>query len=144
MNIIFICTGNSVRSQMAEGFAKYYGEKYKIADLNVSSAGVNPKPVNPFAIAVMLEKNIDISRQKSKSMDVFDLNTFDYVITLCGDARDNCPLIASNNIKLHWDLIDPAGVEGNNDEKLKSFRTVRDEIEENVMNLFKDAIIKNK
>ncbi len=139
MNIIFICTGNSARSQMAEGFAKYYGEKYKIADLNISSAGVNPKPVNPFATGVMFEKNIDISKQKSKSMNVFDLNTFDYVITLCGDARDNCPLISSDNIKLHWDLIDPAGVSGNNDEKLKAFRTIRDEIEEKVINLLKDA-----
>ncbi|RZD17251.1 MAG: arsenate reductase ArsC [Candidatus Acididesulfobacter guangdongensis] len=139
MNIIFICTGNSARSQMAEGFAKYYGEKYKIADLNVSSAGVNPKPVNPFAIAVMLEKNIDISRQKSKSMEVFDLNTFDYVITLCGDARDNCPLITSENIKLHWDLIDPAGIEGDNDDRLKAFRDIRDEIEKRV-----EALLKNQ
>jgi arsenate reductase len=138
MNIIFICTGNSARSQMAEGFAKFYGEKYKIADLNISSAGVNPKPVNPFAIGVMFEKNIDISKQKSKSVDVFDLNTFDYVITLCGDARDNCPLITSNNIKLHWDLIDPAGVIGDNDDKLKAFRAVRDEIEERIAALLKE------
>ena len=144
MNVIFICTGNSARSQMAEGFAKYYAEKYKKIDLNISSAGVNPKPINPFAISVMLEKDIDISMQKSKPINIFDLNTFDYVITLCGDARDNCPVINSNKIQLHWDLIDPAGIEGNNDEKLKAFRTVRDEIEEKVMNLFKDAIIKNK
>jgi len=139
MNIIFICTGNSARSQMAEGFAKYYGEKRKIADLNVSSAGVNPKPLNPLAVAVMMEKNIDISRQKSKSLNIFDLNTFDYVITLCGDARDNCPLITSNNIKLHWDLIDPAGIEGDNDDRLKAFRDIRDEIEKRV-----EALLKNQ
>ena len=138
MNIIFICTGNSARSQMAEGFAKYYGEKRKIADLNVASAGVNPRPVNPLAVAVMMEKNIDISRQKSKSVNIFDLNTFDYVITLCGDARDNCPLITSNNIKLHWDLIDPAGIEGDNDERLKAFRDIRDEIEKRVEDLLKN------
>jgi arsenate reductase len=138
MNIIFICTGNSARSQMAEGFAKYYGEKRKIADLSVSSAGVNPRPVNPLAVAVMMEKNIDISRQKSKSVNIFDLNTFDYVITLCGDARDNCPLITSNNIKLHWDLIDPAGIEGDNDERLKAFRDIRDEIEKRVEDLLKN------
>lgn len=135
MNVIFICTGNSARSQIAEGFAKYYGEKYKIANLNISSAGVNPKPLNPMAIGVMLEKGIDISMQRSKSINQFDLNTFDYVITLCGDARDNCPVINSNKIKLHWDLIDPAGIEGNNDEKLKVFRIARDEIEEKVMKL---------
>jgi arsenate reductase len=138
MNIIFICTGNSARSQMAEGFAKYYGEKRKIADLNVASAGVNPRPVNPLAVAVMMEKNIDISRQKSKSVNIFDLNAFDYVITLCGDARDNCPLITSNNIKLHWDLIDPAGIEGDNDERLKAFRDIRDEIEKRVEDLLKN------
>ena len=138
MNIIFICTGNSARSQMAEGFAKYYGEKRKIADLNVASAGVNPRPVNPLAVAVMMEKNIDISRQKSKSVNIFDLNAFDYVITLCGDARDNCPLITSNNIKLHWDLIDPAGIEGDNDDRLKAFRDIRDEIEKRVGALLKN------
>ncbi len=138
MNIIFICTGNSARSQMAEGFAKYYGEKRKIADLNVASAGVNPRPVNPLAVAVMMEKNIDISRQKSKSVNIFDLNAFDYVITLCGDARDNCPLITSNNIKLHWDLIEPAGIEGDNDERLKAFRDIRDEIEKRVEDLLKN------
>lgn len=90
--IIFLCTGNSVRSQMAEGFANHIKKRmYSGKDLLILSAGVEPKPINPLSIKVMSEKGVDISNYKSKSLDDIDLTNADYIITLCGDARDRCP-----------------------------------------------------
>ncbi len=130
MKIIFLCTGNSARSQMAEGFAEDLKEKvYKDKDLVILSAGVSPKPVNPLSIKVMAEKGIDLTGHKSKSLDDIDLTNADYIITLCGDAKDNCPYVGAKTKNLHWDLLDPANAEGSEEEKLNFFRKIRDEIE---------------
>lgn len=126
--IYFICTGNSCRSQMAEGFGKkYLGDEY-----NVYSAGVEAHGLNPRAVKVMAEAGIDISQQTSDIIDPELLNQADYVITLCGDARDRCPLTPSHVKRDHWGFEDPARAEGSEEEQLKVFRRVRDEIEERI------------
>ncbi|WP_029521666.1 arsenate reductase ArsC [Persephonella sp. KM09-Lau-8] len=134
IKIGFICTGNSARSQMAEGFGKYYAKKLG-KDIEIYSAGSNPSGyVHPFAIKVMTEKGLDISQNKSKSLDDIPLNELDYVITLCGDAAETCPVVPGANTQ-HWGLPDPAKAEGTEEEKLQTFRQIRDKIEEKVKNL---------
>ena len=134
IKIGFICTGNSARSQMADGFGKYYAKKLD-KDVDVYSAGSNPSGyVHPLAIKVMAEKGIDISNNKSKSLDEVPLKELDYVITLCGDAAETCPVVPGANTQ-HWGLPDPARAEGTEKEKLEVFRRIRDEIEEKVKNL---------
>ncbi|RMA93087.1 arsenate reductase ArsC [Hydrogenothermus marinus] len=137
VKIGFICTGNSARSQMAEGFGKYYAEKLD-KNVEVYSAGSNPSGyVHPLAIKVMAEKGIDISQNKSKSLNDIPLNELDYVITLCGDAAETCPVVPGVNTQ-HWGLPDPARAEGTEEEKLETFRKIRDQIEEKVANLLKN------
>ena len=141
MKIIFLCTGNSARSQMAEGFARDLKEKiYKDKNLLILSAGVSPKPVNPLSIKVMAEKGIDLTKYKSKSLDDIDLTNADYIITLCGDAKDNCPYVGAKTKNLHWDLLDPANAEGSEEEKLNFFRKIRDDIEIRVKDFLKTII----
>ncbi len=131
IKIGFICTGNSARSQIAEGFGKYYAKKLD-KDVEIYSAGSKPSGyVHPLAVEVMKEKGIDISKNKSKSLEDIPLNELDYVITLCGDAAENCPVIPNANT-IHWGLPDPAKAEGSKEEKLKTFRQIRDEIEKRV------------
>ena len=138
MKIIFLCTGNSARSQMAEGFAKDLKEKlHKDKDLVISSAGISPKPINPLSIKVMSEIGIDLTGHKSKSLDDIDLTNADYIITLCGDAKDNCPYVGAKTKNLHWNLLDPANAEGSEEEKLDFFRKIRDDIEVRVKDFFK-------
>ena len=141
MKIIFLCTGNSARSQMAEGFARELKEKiYKDKNLLILSAGVSPKPVNPLSIKVMAERGIDLTNYKSKSLDDIDLTNADYIITLCGDAKDNCPYVGAKTKNLHWDLLDPANAEGSEEEKLNFFRKIRDDIEIRVKDFLKTII----
>ncbi|RZD15349.1 MAG: arsenate reductase ArsC [Candidatus Acidulodesulfobacterium ferriphilum] len=141
MKIIFLCAGNSARSQMAEGFTRDLKEKiYKDKNLIILSAGVSPKPVNPLTVKVMAEKGIDLTEYKSKSLDDIDLTNADYIITLCGDAKDNCPYVGAKTKNLHWDLLDPANVEGSEEEKLDFFRKIRDEIEIRVKDFLKTII----
>ncbi len=138
VKIVFLCTGNSARSQIAEGFAKDLKEKLiKDKEMEILSAGVSPKPLNPLSIQVMAEKGIDLSNNKSKSIEDIDLTDADYIITLCGDARDNCPYVGAKTENLHWDLLDPANAEGSEDEKLNFFRKIRDEIEIEVKDFLK-------
>ncbi len=137
IKIGFICTGNSARSQIAEGFGKYYAKRL-CKDIEVHSAGSNPSGyVHPLAIEVMKEKGIDISKNKSKSLEDIPLNELDYIITLCGDAAENCPVVPNANT-IHWGLPDPAKAKGNEEEKLKTFREIRDEIEKRVIKLIKE------
>ncbi|WP_457635992.1 arsenate reductase ArsC [Persephonella sp.] len=134
IKIGFICTGNSARSQMAEGFGKYYAKKLG-KDIEVYSAGSDPSGyVHPLAVKVTAEKGIDISKNRSKSLKEIPLNELDYVITLCGDAAENCPVVVGAKT-IHWGLPDPAKAEGTKEEKLKAFREIRDKIEEKVKNL---------
>lgn len=124
LKVMFLCTGNSCRSQMAEGFAKEYGKGV----IEPYSAGLNPSKVNPFAIEVMHEKGIDISQQSSKVIDSNLLKTMDVVITLCSHAESSCPVILPPQKRMHWPINDPAQVTGSRDEIVDAFRKARDEI----------------
>lgn len=131
--ILFICTHNSARSQMAEGIMKsLYGEYY-----DVYSAGTVPSEVNPYAIKVMSEIGLDISKQRSKSIDEFRDFRFDYVITVCDQAKESCPFFPGGVI-IHKGFKDPSQSRGTEDEILTEFRKVRDEIKIWIKQTFKD------
>lgn len=129
--VYFLCTGNACRSQMAEGFAReLLGPSWRVA-----SAGVEMHGLNPNAVKVMAEVGVDITAHYSKLIDTDYLNSADLVITLCGDARDKCPMTPPSVEKQHWPLPDPAGATGSEAEKLAVFRSVRDEIRNRVLAL---------
>ena len=132
--VLFLCTGNSARSQMAEGLLRHYGEgKFK-----VTSAGIAPVGVNPNAIAVMKEIGIDISDQSSNQIKKDMLDQADLLITLCGDARESCPVVPAKMEKRHWDLEDPARAEGTEEQVLAKFREIRDQIKKHVEQLVEE------
>lgn len=122
--IYFLCTGNSCRSQMAEGWAKHYLGQ----DWEVKSAGIEAHGLNPNAVKAMKEVGIDISNQTSEIIDTDVLNHANMAITLCGDAVDSCPITPPQVKREHWGFDDPAKVEGTDEEKWASFQRVRDEI----------------
>jgi arsenate reductase len=127
--VLFLCTGNSARSQMAEGFLRHMaGDKFE-----VFSAGIKPTQINPLAIKVMAEAGVDISKHRSKSAMEFIGENFDYVITVCDNARQTCPVFPGNYEKVHWDLEDPAIAQGTEEEKLEIFRKTRDKIKEFIL-----------
>ncbi|MGH9338821.1 MAG: arsenate reductase ArsC [Acidobacteriota bacterium] len=128
IRILFVCTGNSARSQMAEGFARYYGGDY----VHTDSAGTDPKGLNPYALWAMNETGIDISHQTSDALSSKRLEDYDYLVTLCGDARDSCPVLPPQVKSEHWPLADPAKVRGKPSEMIASFRIVRFQIEQRV------------
>ena len=134
MKILFLCTGNSCRSQMAEGFLKKYKKNWC-----VKSAGISPQGLNPWAVKVMDEINIDISKQESKGLENFLSETFDYVITVCNNAKESCPVFSGKTKHIHWNLIDPAKIRGTLEDKLSIFREVRDEIQENILEFLESA-----
>ena len=126
--VLFLCTGNSCRSQMAEGFLRHLaGDKFE-----VFSAGVKPTQVNPLAVKVMAEVGIDISKHKSKSAMEFIGQQFDYVITVCDNAKQTCPVFPGHYEKLHWSLEDPAEAEGGEEERMVVFREIRDKIKQKI------------
>ncbi len=137
MKILILCTGNSCRSQMAEGFLKSYNN-----NLNVYSAGTSPaNEMHPKAIRVMAEEGIDISSHNPKLVDEFLKDSFDYVITVCGDAKENCPIFLGDVKKrLHIGFEDPAKATGSEEEILKEFRRIRDEIKEGFYSLYKENL----
>ena len=123
--VLILCTGNSARSQMAEGLLRHLGgEKFE-----VFSAGTRPRVVRPEAIAALKERGIDISNHRSKSVDEFVDQPFDYVITVCDNAKESCPVFPTKTTQIHWSFDDPAAVKGDEEMRLKEFRRVRDEIE---------------
>ena len=122
--VLILCTGNSARSQMAEGLLRAFGR----GRLDVSSAGTRPSSVRPEAIAVMAENGIDISGHRSKHLDEFTTEPFDVVITVCDSANETCPVFPGAPRRLHWSVPDPAAIEGTEAERLAAFRTVRDEL----------------
>lgn len=128
--VLFLCTGNSARSQMAEGWLRALGGNA----FEVASAGTQPSFVHPLAIEVMRERGIDLSAHRSKSIDEFRDVEFDLVITVCDGARDACPFFPGKR-RLHWSLSDPAAVEGDAQTRLAAFRRARDEIESLVRGL---------
>jgi arsenate reductase len=122
--VLILCTGNSARSQMAEGLLRHdAGERFV-----VESAGTKPSHVRPEAIAVMKELGIDISGHRSKSVDEFEGTEFDYVLTVCDKAKENCPVFPGHANRLHRNFEDPAATEGSEAVRLAVFRRVRDEI----------------
>ena len=124
MRVLILCTGNSARSQMAEGLLRHdAGNVYE-----VFSAGTKPSHVRPEAIVVMREVGIDISGHRSKSVDEFAGQDFDYVITVCDNAKQSCPVFPVKKKRIHWSIEDPAAVQGSQGEALTAFRRVRDEL----------------
>lgn len=125
--VLFLCTGNSARSQIAEAFLRKYGSDR----FEVHSAGLEPKGLNPFTVKVMQEIGIDVSGQTSKGVDTYLGKTlFQYLVTVCDDADKNCPTVWPGvGNRMHWSFQDPATAEGTEEEKLAKFREVRDLIE---------------
>ena len=120
MRVLILCTGNSARSQMAEGLLRHdAGDVYE-----VFSAGTKPTRVRPEAITVMREVGIDISGHRSKSVDEFAGQDFDYVITVCDNAKESCPIFPAKTKRIHWSIEDPAAVQGSEEETLTAFRRV--------------------
>ena len=124
MRILILCTGNSARSQMAEGLLRHDGGN----SYQVSSAGTKPSHVRPEAIAVMREIGIDISGHHSKSVEEFGGQQFDYVITVCDNANESCPVFPATTKRIHWSIEDPAAVAGSEIERQEAFRRIRDEL----------------
>ncbi len=129
--VLFVCTGNSCRSQMAEGWLRALSP----GCIAANSAGISPHGQNPHAIAVMAEAGVDISRQSSKELTLDHLRWADLVITVCGDAEETCPLLPPGTRKEHWPLTDPAKASGSEDEILAVFRASRDDIRNRVADL---------
>ena len=130
--ILFLCTHNSCRSQMAEGLANHYLG----GNIQAFSAGTEATSVNSMAIKVLMELGIDISGQRSKTLGEFSGDSFDYVITLCGDANENCPLFFGGVQRIHQGFDDPSRLIGSEEELLPEFRRVRDEIKEWIVQCF--------
>jgi arsenate reductase len=123
--VLFICTGNSCRSQMAEGMLRTMADQH----FDVFSAGSKPTGhIHPLAIETMCEIGMDISGQSSKSVDQFKDQSFDFVITVCDAARETCPVFTGVTKQLHWSFEDPAQATGTPEQKLRIFRRIRDEI----------------
>ncbi|PKH09192.1 arsenate reductase (thioredoxin) [Planomicrobium sp. MB-3u-38] len=126
--LYFLCTGNSCRSQMAEGWGKeILGDEWQVL-----SAGIEAHGLNPNAVKAMNEVDIDISNQTSDIIDMDTLNNADFVVTLCGDAADKCPMTPPHVKRDHWGFVDPAKAEGTEEEKWAVFQSVRDEIGERI------------
>jgi arsenate reductase len=122
--VLILCTGNSARSQMAEGLLRHdAGERF-----TVESAGTKPSSVRPEAIAVMREVGIDITSHRSKHVDEFEGQDFDYVLTVCCNAKESCPVFFGKATRLHHSFNDPAAVDGSEPTRLGEFRRVRDEL----------------
>ena len=124
--VLFLCTHNSARSQIAEGLLrKMAGDQFE-----VFSAGTEQTRVQPLAIEAMRESGIDISGHRSKTLDEFAGDTFDYVITVCDRANESCPIFPGTTERIHWSFDDPTAVMGTDEQKLRAFRTVRDAIQQ--------------
>jgi arsenate reductase (thioredoxin) len=122
--VLIVCTGNSARSQMAEGLLRHEADDR----FDVASAGTHPSHVRPEAIAVMKEIGIDISQHRSKSVDEFIEQPLDIVVTVCDTAKETCPVFPGNVKRLHWPFDDLAAVEGSEDVRKAAFRRIRDQI----------------
>jgi arsenate reductase len=126
--VLFLCTGNSARSQMGEAFLRKYAGKY----FDVHSAGLEPKGLNPLTVQVMQEKGFDLSGHRSKGVTEYLGKTLvQILITVCDDAEKNCPTVWPGvNTRLHWSFEDPAAFVGTDEEKLAKFRQIRDQIDQ--------------
>jgi arsenate reductase len=138
LKVMFLCSANSCRSQMAEGLARKLGKGI----IEPHSAGLFAHYVHPRAIEVMKEIGIDISKQRSKNIDPAQLNEMDIIITLCHNAEATCPTTPPEIKRIHWPIKDPVGTTGTEEEIMQDFRRARDEIKEKILNLIEE--IKNK
>ena len=126
--VLFLCTGNSCRSQMSEGWLRRLaGDQF-----DVVSAGTHPVGLNPYAVAAMQEVGIDISNHVSERVDPYLGQEFDYVITVCDRAQENCPIFPGASKMLHWSFEDPAKATGSYEQQMIVFKNIRDEIEEQI------------
>lgn len=130
MRVLFVCTGNSARSQMAEGWLRHLSA----GRVEAASAGTEPRGLHPLAVRVMAERGVDISRQRSKHLSEVQGSRFDWVVTVCDRARQSCPVFPGART-VHWDLPDPAEARGSEDEVAEAFRRVRDELARRVAEL---------
>lgn len=135
MKVLILCTGNSARSQMAEGLLRHDGGP----DYEVFSAGTYPTSVRPEATQVMREVGIDISGHRSKSVDEFAGQHFDCVITVCDNARESCPVFPATTRRIHWSLEDPAAVQGSEEQRLAEFRRIRDQLRQRLGEFMKEG-----
>jgi arsenate reductase len=134
--ILFLCTGNSCRSQMAEGLVNHYlGDEWKAVSAGTAPAGY----VHPLAVQVMSELGIDISRQRSTSADDFRGTQFDTVVTVCDDAAENCPVWLGTGRKVHIGFEDPAKATGSDQERLAVFRRIRDDIRQEIFDFLENG-----
>lgn len=132
--VLVLCTGNSCRSQMAEGYFRHLAENR----FEVTSAGFEPTVVNPKAIQVMKEDGVDISNYISKNVNQFTDRKFDYIITVCDNARERCPYFPGKAERIHWSFEDPAAAEGSDEEILAVFRKVRNQIKAKITEFVKN------
>ena len=123
-SVLFICTHNAARSQMAEAILnRLYGDRY-----TASSAGTDPTQIDPFVVLVMKEIDIDVSNYRSKGLNIFKDSTLDYVITLCDQAKESCPYFPGGNLHLHRGFPDPSEFKGKPEYVINGYRRIRDEI----------------
>lgn len=133
--VLFLCTGNSARSQMAEAMLRKHGDD----KFEVYSAGLEPSVINPFTVKVLNEVGIDTSAQYSKSLNLFvGKMDFDYLITVCSNADEKCPYFPGMGQRLHWPFEDPAALVGSDEDKTAKFREIRDQIEEKMKTWLKE------
>lgn len=136
LHVLILCTGNSARSQMAEGLLRdVAGDRIEVA-----SAGVAPTHVRPEAIEAMKEIGIDISNHRSKSIDELITRAFDYVITVCDNANQHCPVFPGACRRIHWSIEDPAAVAGDDETRLEAFRSARNELRERLDKFIEDEV----
>lgn len=136
-NVLVLCTGNSCRSQIAHGYLVYF---LKDKEVKVYSAGVETHGVNPKAIAVMLEDNIDISHHTSNNVDEYTDVNFDFIITVCDNANERCPYFPSNSKRFHFNFPDPAKATGTEEEIMTEFRSVREMIKKYCQEFVKENL----
>ncbi len=129
IRVLFLCTHNSARSQMAEGIL---GEQSH-HQLQVFSAGADPTSIHPMGMKVMAEQGIDLRDKTAKSLDIFLNQPFDYVITVCDRALENCPLFPGNPVKIHWSIADPAEVDGSEEEQYAAFKQAADQLTHRIL-----------
>ncbi len=133
--VLILCTGNSARSQMAEGLLRSMApERFA-----VFSAGTKPSFVRPEAVIAMRELGVDLSSHRSKSVDEYRDTPFDYVITVCDNASESCPIFSGKAERIHWSFEDPAAVEGSEEMRLGSFRKIRDQIAARLRSFVEDS-----
>jgi len=133
--VLFLCTGNSCRSQMAEGWLRHLAGE----DFDVVSAGTQPARLNPYAVNAMQEVKIDISNHASERVDLYLGQRFDYVITVCDHAAETCPTFTCATSLLHWSFEDPAKAKGTYDQQMAVFRKIRDEIADRIRRFINES-----